>query len=111
MIMITLTLASMHSIIGRLNAIEQPSTIQGINEEECNKIFNCKIIAENVFKYPDDVNPFNKNEEFAETVMNNSNDTEKFERQSCQKLMDVDIENTKDQQTDKQTPKFLICLP
>jgi ferredoxin len=111
MIMITLTLASIHNVVGRLYAIEQPSTMQGINEEECNKIFNCKIIAENVFKYPDEVNPFDKNEEFAETPMNNGNDTEKIVGQSCQKLMDVDIEKTKDQQTDKQTPKFLICLP
>jgi hypothetical protein len=111
MIMVSLSLASIHNIIGSLYAIEQPSTMQGINEEECNKIFNCKIIAENVFKYPDGINPFDKNEELAETVMNNANDTEKIERQSCQKLMDADIENTKEQQTDKQTPKFLICLP
>jgi ferredoxin len=110
MIMISLSLASIHTI-GRLYAIEQPSTMQGINEEECNKIFNCKIIAENVFKYPDDINPFDKNKELAETVMNNANDTEKIEGQSCKKLMDVDIESTKEQQTDKQTPKFLICLP
>lgn len=111
MIMITLTLVSIHTITGRLYAIEQPSTMQGINEEECNKIFNCKIITENVFKYPERVNPFDKNEEFADTVMNNINDTEKIEGQSCQKLMDVDVESTTDQLIDKQTPKFLICLP
>lgn len=109
--MITVTLASVHSSTGKLYAIEQPSTMQGINEEECNKIVNCKIITENVFKYPDGVNPFDKNEKIDETVMNNVNDTKIIEEQSCQKLMDVDVESTTDQLIDKQTPKFLICLP
>ena len=43
--MISLTLASMYVFAGRLYAIEQPSKMEGINEEECNKIFNCKIIS------------------------------------------------------------------
>jgi hypothetical protein len=85
--------------------------MEGVNEEECNKIFNCKIITENVFKYPYRADVFDKNEEIDKTVMNNINDSKKIEDQSCQKLMDVDIEKTKDQQTGEQTPKFLICLP
>lgn len=85
--------------------------MEGINEEECNKIFNCKIITGNVLKYPDRVDPFDNNEEKSKTVANNINDIKKMEEQSCQKLMDVDIVKKKDQQIGEQTPKFLICVP
>ena len=48
--MLTLTLVSIHGMMGRIYAIEQPSTMEGINEEECDKVVNCKIISENVLK-------------------------------------------------------------
>jgi hypothetical protein len=35
---------------GRIYAIEQPSTMEGVNEEECDKIMNCEIVSENVLK-------------------------------------------------------------
>jgi len=108
-ILISLTLASMHVFAGRLYAIEQPSKMEGINEEECNKIFNCKIISEDVLKYPDIVNPFNKNEEIAKTL--NANDAKIMTEHTCQKLMDVDIVKKKDQKIGEQTPKYLVCLP
>ena len=104
-------MVSIHGMMGRIYAIEQPSTIEGINEEECDKVVNCKIISENVIKYHDRVDPYNKNEDISMTMMNNINDSQKIEEKSCQKLMDVDIENIKDQQIVEQTPKFLVCLP
>lgn len=108
--MLTLTLVSIHAMMVRTYAIEQPSTIEGTNEEECDKVVNCKIISENVLKYRDRVDPFDKNEDISVTMMNNINDSQKMAKKSCQKLMDVDIENIKDQQTVEQTPKFLVCL-
>lgn len=97
----------------RINAIEQPSTLEGINEEECDKIVNCKIISENVIKYEyhDRVDPFDKNEDISMTMMNNINDSQKMAEKSCQKLMDVDIEKINDKPIGDQTPDFLICLP
>ena len=109
--MISLTLASMHVFAGRIYAIEQPSKMEGINEEECNKIFNCKIISEDVLKYPDIVNPFTKNEEIAKTLVNNANDSKIMTEHTCQKLMDVDIVKKKDQKIGEQAPKYLVCLP
>ena len=111
LIMISLTLASMHVFAGRLYAIEQPSKMEGINEEECNKIFKCKIISEDVLKYPDIVNPFAKNEEIAKTTVSNANDAKIMAEHSCQKLMDIDIVKKKDQKIGEQTPKYLVCLP
>lgn len=110
-ILISLTLASMHVFAGRLYAIEQPSKMEGINEEECNKIFNCKIISEDVLKYPDIVNPFTKNEDIAKTLVNNANDSKIMTEHTCQKLMDVDIVKKKDQKIGEQAPKYLVCLP
>lgn len=109
--MISLTLASTHVFMGRLYAIEQPSKMEGINEEECNKIFNCKIITEDVFKYPGIVNPFTKNEEIAKILENNANDAKMMAENACQKLMGVDIVKTQDQKIGEQTPKYLVCLP
>jgi len=111
LIMISLTLASMHVFAGRLYAIEQPSKMEGINEEECNKIFKCKIISEDVLKYPDIVNPFAKNEEIAKTTVSNANDARIMAEHTCQKLMDIDIVKKKDQKIGEQTPKYLVCLP
>jgi len=111
LIMISLTLASMHVFAGRLYAIEQPSKMEGINEEECNKIFKCKIISEDVLKYPDIVNPFAKNEEIAKTTVSNANDAKIMAEHTCQKLMDIDIVKKKDQKIGEQTPKYLVCLP
>ena len=111
LIMISLTLASMHVLAGRLYAIEQPSKMEGINEEECNKIFKCKIISEDVLKYPDIVNPFAKNEEIAKTTVSNANDAKIMAEHTCQKLMDIDIVKKKDQKIGEQTPKYLVCLP
>ena len=96
---------------GRIYAIEQPSTIEDVNEEECDKVVNCKIVSENVLKYPDRVNPFDKNEDISTTMTNNIIDSQKMAEKSCQKFMDVDIEEIKDQQIGEQTPKLLICLP
>ena len=110
-IMITLTLVSIHSLTGRIYAIEQPSTMEGVNEEECDKIMNCKIVSENVLKYPDIVDPFGKIKDISTTMMNNLNDTQKMAENTCQKLMDVDIVKTKDQQIGGKNPKYLICLP
>ena len=111
LIMISLTLASMYVFAGRLYAIEQPSKMEGINEEECNKIFKCKIISEDVLKYPDIVNPFAKNEEIAKTTVSNANDAKIMAEHTCQKLMDIDIVKKKDQKIGEQTPKYLVCLP
>jgi hypothetical protein len=44
-------------------------------------------------------------------MMNNLNDTQKTAENTCQKLMDVDIVKTKDQQIGGKNPKYLICLP
>jgi len=111
LIMITFTLVSIHSITGRIYAIEQPSTMEGVNEEECDKIMNCEIVSENVLKYPDIVDPFGKSKDISITMMNNLNDTQKMAENTCQKLMDVDIVKTKDQQIGEKNPKYLICLP
>jgi hypothetical protein len=96
---------------GRIYAIEQPSTMEDVNEEECDKVVNCKITSENVLKYPDRVDPFDKNEDISATMTNNIIDSQKMAEKSCQKLMDVDIEKINDQQIGEQTPKLLICLP
>ena len=111
--MLTLTMVSIHgtSMMGRIYAIEQRSTMEAINEEECDKVVNCKIISENVIKYHDRVDPFDKNEDISITMMNNINDSQKMSEKSCQKLMDVDIEKINNQQIGEQTPNFLICLP
>jgi hypothetical protein len=109
--MLTLTMISINGMTGRIYAAEQPSTMEGFNEEECDKVVNCKIISENVLKYPDRVDPFDKNEDISTRMMNNIIDSQKMAEKSCQKLMDVDIEKIKDQQIGEQTPKFLICLP
>ena len=109
--MLTLTVVSIDGMMGRIYAIEQPSTMEDANEEECDKVVNCKIISENVLKYPDRVDPFDKNEDISTTMTNNIIDSQKMAEKSCQKLMDVDIEKIKHQQIGEQTPKFLICLP
>jgi len=111
LIMITLTLVSIHSMAGRLYAIEQPSTMEGVNEEECDKIMNCEIVSKNVLKYPDIVDPFGTSKDISITMMNNLNDSQKMAENTCQKLMDVDIVKTKDQQIGEKSPKYLICLP
>ena len=109
--MLTLTIVSFYGMMARIYAIEQPSIMEGINEEECDKVVNCKIISENVIKYDNRVDPFDKNEEISKSVINNINDSQKMAEKSCQKLMDVDIENINNQQIGEQTPNFLICLP
>jgi hypothetical protein len=38
--------------------------MEGVNEEECDKIMNCKIVSENILKYPDIVDPFGKIKDF-----------------------------------------------
>jgi hypothetical protein len=104
-------MVSIHGMMGRIYAIEQPNTMEGINEEECDKVVNCKIISENVIKYPDGADPFDKNEDISMTMMNNINDSQKMVEKSCQKLMEVDIEKINNQQIGEQTPNYLICLP
>ncbi len=111
LIMITLTLVSIHSMTTRVYAIEQPSTMEGLNEKECDKIINCQIISENVLKYPDLVDPFGNSKDISITMMNNLNDSQKMAENTCQKFMDVDIVKTKDQQIGQKSPKYLICLP
>jgi len=111
LIIITLTVVSFHTITGKLYAIEQANPIEGIDEEKCNEIYNCKIITKDVFKYPGIVDPFDNNDEKAKTAVNNINDTKIIEEQSCHKLMDVEIEKKKDQKIGEQTPNFMICLP
>lgn len=110
LIIVTLTLVSIDGMTGRIYAIEQPSTMEGVNEEECDKIMNCKIVSENVLKYPDIVDPFGKSKDISITMMNNLNDSQKMAENTCQKLMDVDIVKTKDQQIGEKNPKYLICL-
>ena len=109
--MITLTIASLGTFSGRLYAVEQLTTMAGSNEDECNKIYNCKIKTENAVKYPDSVSPFDKSGEIGKTMTSNVNDAKKIQEQSCQKLMQVDIEQTKGQKRGEQSPDYLICLP
>lgn len=111
LIMITITLVSIHSMTGKIYAIEQPSPLEGVNEEECNKIMNCEIVSKNVLKYPDIVDPFGKSKDISITMMNNLNDSQKMAENTCQKLMDVDIVKTQDYQIGEKSPKYLICLP
>ena len=111
LIMITLTLVSVQSITVRVNAIEQPSTMEGLNEEECDKIMNCEIVSENVLKYPDIIDPFGNSKDMSITIMNNLNDSQKMAENTCQKFMDVDIVKTNDKQIGEKNPKYLICLP
>ena len=111
LIILTLTMVSIHGMMGRIYAVEQSSTMEGINEEECDKVVNCKIISENVIKYPDRVDPFDNNEDISMTMMNIINDSQKMAEKSCQKLMGVDIEKINNQQIGEQTPNYLICLP
>jgi hypothetical protein len=96
---------------GKIYAIEQPSTMEGVNEEECNKIMNCKIVSENVLKYPAIVDPFGKSKDILITMMNNLNDSQKMAENTCEKLMDVDIVKTKEYKIGEKSPKYLICLP
>ena len=111
LIMITLTLVSVQSITMRVNAIEQPSTMEGLNEEECDKIMNCEIVSENVLKYPDIIDPFGNSKDMSITIMNNLNYSQKMAENTCQKFMDVDIVKTNDKQIGEKNPKYLICLP
>jgi len=61
-------------ITGRIFAIEQPSTMEGINEGEYNKILNCKIVSE---------------EDISTNMMNNFNGSKIMAEKACQKSMDV----------------------
>jgi ferredoxin len=108
-IIISFAVISITTVGARIYAIEQPSTLEGIDEERCTEIYNCKIISKDVFKYPDIVNPFDKNQHL-QTLTNDMNDSN-VEKQSCEKLMDVDIIKKKDQKPGEQTPRFTICLP
>jgi ferredoxin len=108
-IIISFAVISITTVGARIYAIEQPSTLEGIDEERCTEINNCKIITKDVFKYPDIVNPFDKNQHL-QTLTNDMNDSN-VEKQSCEKLMDVDIIKKKDQKPGEQTPRFTICLP
>jgi ferredoxin len=108
-IIISFAVISITTVGARIYAIEQPSTLEGIDEERCTEIYNCKIITKDVFKYPDIVNPFDKNQHL-HTLTNDMNDSN-VEKQSCEKLMDVDIIKKKDQKPGEQTPRFTICLP
>ena len=111
LLLITITIASLGTFSGRLYAVEQLTTMAGSNEDECNRIFNCKIKTENAVKYPDSVSPFDKSGEIGKTMTSNVNDAKKIQEQSCQKLMQVDIEQTKGQKRGEQSPDYLICLP
>jgi hypothetical protein len=108
-IIISLAVISITTVGARLYAIEQPSTLEGINEEKCTEIYNCKIKTKDVFKYPDIVSPFDKNQQLQN--LTNSIKDSTVEKQSCEKLMDVDIIKKKDQKPGEQTPRFTICLP
>lgn len=108
-IIISFAVISITTVGARIYAIEQPSTLEGIDEERCTEIYNCKIITKDVFKYPDIVNPFDKNQHL-QTLTNDMNDSN-VEKQSCEKLMDLDIIKKKDQKPGEQTPRFTICLP
>ena len=109
--MITLTIASLGTFSGRLNAVQPFTTMAGSNEDQCNRIFNCKIKTESVVKYPNMVSLFDKSGDIGKTMTNNVNDAKKIQEQSCQKLMQVDVEQTKDHKVGEQLPKYLICLP
>ena len=76
--MLTLTLISINSMTGSIYAIEHPSTMKDVNEKECDKVVNCKIISENVLKYPDRVDSFDKNEDISTTMTNNNIDSQKM---------------------------------
>jgi hypothetical protein len=108
-IIISFAVISITTVGARLYAIEQPSALEGINEKKCTEIYNCKIITKDVFKYPDVVSPFGKNQQL-QNLTNNTKDST-VEKQSCEKLMDVDITKKKDQKPGEQTPRFTICLP
>ena len=109
--MITLTIASFGTFSGTLNAVQPSTTMEGSNEDQCNKIFNCKIKTESVVKYPNTVSLFDKSEEIGKTMTNNVNDAKKIQEQSCQKLMQVNVDQAKNQRVGEQLPKYLICLP
>jgi hypothetical protein len=111
LLLITLTIASFGTFSGRLYAVELLSTMTGSNEDECNKIYNCKIKTENAIKHPDSVSPFDKSEKSFKTMFNNVDDAKKIQEQSCQKLMQVDIEQKKDHTIGQQLPNYLVCLP
>lgn len=111
LIIISLTVVSISTVTGRLYAIEQSHAIEGIDEEKCNEIYNCKIITKDVFKYSDIVDPFNKNQQINQTLASNLDDNNNVEKQSCKRLMDVDIIKKKDQTIGEQNPKYMICLP
>jgi len=111
LIIISLTVVSISTVTGRLYAIEQSHATEGIDEEKCNEINNCKIITKDVFKYSDIVDPFNKNQQINQTLASNLDDNNSVEKQSCERLMDVDIINKKDQTIGEQNPKYMICLP
>lgn len=111
LIIISLTVVSISTVTGRLYAIEQSHAIEGIDEEKCNEIYNCKIITKDVFKYSDIVDPFNKNQQINQTLASNLDDNNNVEKQSCERLMDVDIIKKKDQTIGEQNPKYMICLP
>ena len=104
-------MVSIHGMMGRIYAVEQPSTMEGISEEKCDEVVNCKIISENVIKYPNRVDPFDNNEDISMTMMNIITDSQKMAEKSCQKLMGVDIEKINNQHIGEQTPNYLICLP
>ncbi|SRR4249919_36407 len=108
-IIISFAVISITTVGARIYAIEQPSTLEGIDEERCTEIYNCKIITKDVFKYPDIVSPFDKNQHL-QTLTNDTKDSN-LENQSCEKLMDVDIIKKKVQKSGEQTPRFTICLP
>ncbi len=111
LIIISLTVVSISTVTGRLYAIEQSHAREGIDEEKCNEINNCKIITKDVFKYSDIVDPFNKNQQINQTLASNLDDNNSVEKQSCERLMDVDIIKKKDQTIGEQNPKYMICLP
>ncbi len=111
LLLITLTIVSFGTFSGRLYAVELLSTKIGSNEDECNKIYNCKIKTENAIKQPDSVSPFDKSEKSVKTMFNNVDDAKKIQEQSCQKLMQVDIEQKKDHIIGQQLPNYLVCLP
>ncbi|MFN2435272.1 MAG: hypothetical protein ABR515_07845 [Nitrososphaeraceae archaeon] len=48
------------------------------NGKECDKVVNCKIISENVLKYPDRVDSFDKTEDISMTMTNNIIDSQKM---------------------------------
>jgi hypothetical protein len=105
-IIISFAVISIMTVGARLYAIETPSTLEGINEERCTEIYNCKILTKDVFKYPDIVSPFDKNQTL-QTLTNNIKDS--TGKTIMRKLMDVDIIR-KDQKPGNKPPDS-ICLP